>query len=441
MITPSYLLVSLLLLTSVAGSCLCSAQSAFSSASLQTAAAYAAAHGGSSVMVLEGDEIVFEAYQNGATPATAPHIFSGTKAFWAAAAAAARQGGLISSYNELVSETITEWENVQLHPGKRRIRIEHLLTLTSGLSQDTAYLFGSNPRAQDLYRYAVDSLDLRAAPGSAFSYGPSQYYVIGELLRRKLEASGISQTPLQFLDSLVLQPIGLEYDTWLHDDAGNPHIPNGCHLRPREWIKFGKLLRDYGNWNGSQLVDSALIADLLLPGNINPGHGKFLWLNTQDGYGIVPFQSAPAGSSGGAIYHDGYTGLFSALGAGKNRMYILPSLNAVVVRQTTLSSDNFDDHTFLSALLENVSALTHPEAQDGDQIEVHPNPFTSELRIATPSYPATFELLDANSRIVYQQRLMGPTNVLDIPALVPGPYTAVVQGEAGNTYTQQLILE
>jgi len=54
---------------------------------------------------------------------------------------------------------------------------------------------------------------------------------------------------------------------------------------------------------------------------------------------------------GGWIYHGGCTDLFAALGAGKCRLYVIPSLNMVALRQGDSPSDRYLDSTFLSLLL------------------------------------------------------------------------------------------
>jgi hypothetical protein len=71
-----------------------------------------------------------------------------------------------------------------------------------------------------------------------------------------------------------------------------------------------------------------------------------------DGQGASVRHAAPPGSPGGFMYHNGFTEIIGALGAGKNRMYIIPSLNAVILRQTLQERDDYDDHTFLSFLLD-----------------------------------------------------------------------------------------
>ncbi|MBN2355003.1 serine hydrolase [candidate division KSB1 bacterium] len=315
---------------------------------LYRAAEYSRDKGGSAVLVMQHGDIVFEQYHNDADETVATHIHSATKAFWASVAALALQQGLLSSYDEKVSDTITEWQDRNKHPGKRNITIRHLLALSSGLSQDIEQIQGDEPAAENIYQYVVDSLRMVSAPGAVFSYGPSHYYAFGVLLQRKLAARGISSNPLQYLQEKILAKLDLTCQNWLHDPAGNPHIPNGCYITPRQWIKYGLFFLQKGMWNGEQIIDGALMEELFTSDGPNPGHGKFLWLNAHDGYGTSQRMKAPEGSDGGFIYHNGSTNLFGALGAGKNRMYMIPSLDAVILRQTLEEEDAFDDHTFLS---------------------------------------------------------------------------------------------
>jgi CubicO group peptidase (beta-lactamase class C family) len=403
------------------------AQNNFPYQNMVDAAAYAEDMDGAAVMILQNDSIVFENYHNGADTSVVTHIFSATKAYWSLIAAAAKEVGLISSYDESVSQTITEWQDNSLHPGKHLIQIKHLLSLSSGLSQDIFQLQGPNAGADDLYRYTVDSLDLNFTPGTNFQYGPSNYYAFGVLLQRKLNAAGIQQSPLDFLDSLLFQPIGLEYDSWEHDNSGNPHIPNGCYISPRNWMKFGKLLLQKGRWGNTHLVDSTLVEEMLIADGPNPGHGKFLWLNNTEGYGSFQFQTAPAGSSSGFIYHDGYTDIFAGLGAGKNWLYIIPSLNAVVLRQTLQEQDNFDDHTFLSYLFDGLATSTSHIFTEQDNIQIYPNPFSDKVVIDGDFSNYKIKVFDAIGNLVTDYSGVNSPVTIDLSALGNGMYFVSAQ--------------
>lgn len=317
----------------------------------QAAAAYSALHDGACVLVQIDGEIVFEEVQNGAEPDTAFHIHSATKAFWASACAAALDDGLLDDIDQNVSQTIVEWQDFDLHGGKRLITLKDLLELTSGLSQDVDQIQGLDARADDIYQYVIDELRLLWQPGSRFQYGPSHFYAFGVLLQRRLERAGMDPDPLAYLQARILDPIGVTFESWARDPAGNPHIPNGAHLTAREWVRYGQFLLQEGRWEGSSIVSSERMQQMRIPGTVNPGHGKFLWLNTQEGWGNTEQMRAPPGSAGGFIYHHGHPDLFAALGAGKNRMYMIPALHMVVLRQTSNSQDGFVDHEFLQALL------------------------------------------------------------------------------------------
>jgi CubicO group peptidase (beta-lactamase class C family) len=324
----------------------------FSQEQMQSAANYSKQKGGTAVVVMQNGQIIFENYHNGANENTPTHIQSGTKGFFAAVVALAIQEGLITGYDENVSTTITEWQNATQHPGKKQITIRHLVSLTSGLSQDLDYIQGEHPLAPDIYDYVVNNLRLLYSPGTKFQYGPSHYYVFGVFLKRKLQQAGINLDPLQYLETRLLQKIGITYTSWAHDQAGNPHIPNGCYITPRNWTKFGQFLLQKGKWNNEQLTQENFINDVFVPKGDNQGHGAFIWLNKPGGDATsAGMPAVPTGSEGGIIYYKGYTDMVGALGAGKNRLYVIPSLNAVIVRQSTGDNGEFSDNDFLDLIL------------------------------------------------------------------------------------------
>ena len=312
-----------------------------------TAADYSARNGGRAVLVMVDGEIVFERYDNRFGPDTATHLHSATKGFWGPVIAAMIDDGLVESFDELASDTLPEWAR---HPRKSRITLRHLLSLSAGLVQDVQNLQGHErpTLAPDLYRHAIGVPALRE-PGATFQYGPSCYYALGEIMKRKLAER--KQTPLDYLKQRILDPIGVEVADWVRDASGNPHVPNGAYLSARNWIKYGQWLLQGGEWNGKQIVRRDLLAELVKPSDANPGHGLALWLNAPGGHGSQRLQVAPPGSQGGFIYHDGHPDLFAALGAGKCRMYVIPSRNMVALRQGDSQGDRYWDSTFLSLLL------------------------------------------------------------------------------------------
>jgi CubicO group peptidase (beta-lactamase class C family) len=135
--------------------------------------------------------------------------------------------------------------------------------------------------AHDFYQHAV-GLPAETEPGETFRYGPSHFYAFGELVKRKLEPR--EQDPLAYLEARIFAPIGMRYERWERDDAGNPHIPNGAYLTARDWAKLGRLVLRQGKWEGEQLVPAGLLAECFEPAPANPGYGLTWWLNRPGGF-------------------------------------------------------------------------------------------------------------------------------------------------------------
>jgi len=322
----------------------------------EAAADYSEGLGGWSMLVFQDGDVVFERYARGAGPETPIQVASATKSFWGVAAAAMVEDGLLE-FDERAADTLTEWDG---DPMRGRITVRHLLELSSGLAEDVPAIQGVDPKptwVKNKYTHAV-GLPGRIEPGTVFRYGPSHFYAFGELIRRKLLPRG--QSPLDYLQARVLGPIGCRYARWQHDGAGNVHIPNGCHVTAREWLKFGRLVLDKGLWRGTRIVADEPLAECFRPSTPNPGYGLTWWLNAGGGHGVSRRAEAPEGSQGGFIYHDGLTDIVGALGAGRNGLYVVPSLGVVVIRQISnentaaedrrrFASASFD-HEFLARL-------------------------------------------------------------------------------------------
>lgn len=300
------------------------------------AAEYSKEHRSLSVLVMRGDKIIFEEYQNGHSADTPHMLASGTKSFSGVMLAAAIEDGLVKNFDEKVSDTITEWK---ADKQKAAITIRQLLSLTSGID---AGQIGRVPS----YSEAINS-PVSYAAGTHFEYGPVPFQIFGELMTRKLKAK--KEGVLDYLKRRILSPIGLNIAFWRMDD-GQPLLPQGASLTAREWVKFGIFLKDGGKWKGKQIVRKKLLEELTIGSKANSAYGITFWLNHE---GVNP-QGRPLGR--GAVddisqngIAEGAKDLFMAAGAGNQRLYILRSQDMVIVRQGRL--DKWDDREFLMRLL------------------------------------------------------------------------------------------
>jgi CubicO group peptidase (beta-lactamase class C family) len=317
-------------------------------ASFRAAADYSAAHGGWSLLVLRDGATVFEEYHNGATAAARHKIYSGTKAFWVLATLAAVDDRLLA-LDERAADTLTEWRN---DPRKSRITIRQLINCTSGLDPQ----FRLHGKLPDRNAVALAAPAV-AQPGSAFTYGPSHYQALCEILRRKLAAHGA--TPTAFLERRILGPLGISSVEYLRDARGNPLLATGFRLTAREWARLGQLVLQRGKWNGRQLVRADLPGECLAGSRANAAFGPGFWLNAAarkfaasdaDIEDTLDLPWQRQGWSRRCVCRAAPADLVACVGSGYQRLFIIPSQRLVIVRQG--AGGRFSDAGFLRLLPE-----------------------------------------------------------------------------------------
>jgi CubicO group peptidase (beta-lactamase class C family) len=365
-------LVLLLLGVQLACACRSTGDDAAFLARCQAAAAYSREHGGEVMLVLCEGTPVFRDAIDGFSTGT-PHLLaSGTKSFSGIAAALAVDEGLLR-FDELVSDTITEWKS---DPRKSRVTVRQLLSLASGLESLGAKIDNPrNARAAGITDRAEASIDARmlADPGERFIYGPSSYYVFGELMKRKLAAAKTGDADVvAYLTRKVFVPLGIS-PRFLRDEAGNANLPGGCRVSAEEWATFGEMVRNRGVHGGTRIVGEATLAELMKPHGPNPAYGLTWWI-LRDG-GADPedaLESEIAAErlelKGGAVRErmakrirergmasapepGAIVGTMAA-GKGKQRLYVLPAQGLTVVRFGPLEGPRgYEDREFLRRLL------------------------------------------------------------------------------------------
>ncbi|MFY7874256.1 MAG: hypothetical protein ACOVQM_02340, partial [Pirellula sp.] len=208
------------------------------------------------------------------------------------------------------------------------------------------------------YKRAVTTANATAEPGKKFSYGPIPFQCFGELMRRKLEPK--HESVEAYLHRRVLDPIGMKVGFWRKDADGNINLPAGAFLTPREWVKFGELVRLGGKWNESEIVPAAVLAECFKPSTAQPSYGMTWWLlgggdedstEAANGRNIAPKARRLIQERRKQSYQPP-ADTVAAMGKGKNRCYVIPSLEMVIIRMGDSQGREFSDNEFLAKLLE-----------------------------------------------------------------------------------------
>jgi CubicO group peptidase (beta-lactamase class C family) len=191
-----------------------------------------------------------------------------------------------------------------------------------------------------------------AEPGSAFIYGPSHLQIFSELLRRKLKGRGV----ISYFEGRVSNRLGLGRLNYKKDGRGNSLPATGFEMTAREWARLGELVLGQGSYHGRQIIPAATLRDAFAGSEANPSYGLTFWLNQQAPSGretdmerMLDLRWQDAQWTNVCICKDAPADMVVALGSGYQRLFIIPSLEAIIVRQG--SSAKFSDGHFLRLVL------------------------------------------------------------------------------------------
>jgi CubicO group peptidase (beta-lactamase class C family) len=302
-----------------------------SPAGLRAAADYSKAKRGARLLVIQRGRTLLD--EGGG----AYKIYSGTKGFWGLAVLAAQEDGVLD-LDERVSAILPEWA-----AGKKAgVTLRQLLNFTAGLPETYAL---HNDGWADRDAHALRQA-LVGPPGRAFIYGPAALQIMHAVLKRRLAPRG--ETPTQYLERRVLRPLGLGPQRYLADQAGNPLLATGFVLSAAQWSKMGRAVLADG---APVLRDS--LGEARRGSNVNPMFALGFWSNRlaassareidpeeelekkwhrQDWRGTCLSRAAPSD-------------LLACIGSGGQRLYVVPSLSLIIVRQGQLAK--FSDREFL----------------------------------------------------------------------------------------------
>jgi len=280
---------------------------------IEAASKYLESRNGHALLVYHEGVLIFEEYYNGHTARRGHRLASGTKSFSGVLAVIAAEEGIID-LDEKVSDTITEWQD-----DKRlsQITIRQLISLSSGIDGGDN---GSVPSGKE----AVAMARAKGKPGSSFSYGPIPFQVWGELMKRKLSPQ--DESVEAYLKRKLLDPIGLKTAFWRKDDNGAIQFPSGAFITAREWAKFGLLVLEEGKWNGEQIVSNKALQQCFVSTKANPNYGLTFWLNSS-GRHVAPED------------------MVMAAGKGKQKLYIIPSKELLIVQLA--EAQGYNEQAFL----------------------------------------------------------------------------------------------
>lgn len=281
-----------------------------------------------SVLVIYKDKIIAEKYAPGIDKNSKIMGWSMTKSITATYFGILQKLGKMDIYKPA---PIAEWSNDE----RAKITINDLLHMNSGLEWKEDYTKRSDAvemlyLSEDMTKAQIDK-PLVGKPNATYYYSSGTSNLLSGILRKQFKTH---QEYLDFWYSALIDKIGMHSMLVETDMAGNYVGSSYSWATTRDWAKFGLLYLHKGNWNGEQLFDENWAKYVSTPANGSKGeYGGHFWLNA------------------GGVYPDAPRDLYSVNGFQKQRIFILPSQDLVIVRMGFNKDETFDFNSFLSEIV------------------------------------------------------------------------------------------
>ncbi|AWI25194.1 serine hydrolase domain-containing protein [Flavobacterium pallidum] len=285
-----------------------------------------------SVLVIYKDHIIAEKYGKGFTKSSKILGWSMTKSITATMFGVLQKMGKIDINKPA---PVAEWQN----DNRAKITLNDLLHMNSGLEWEENYeticdattmLF----EAEDMGKVQLQK-PAAFAPDTHWNYSSGTTNLLSRILRNRFKTH---QEYLDFWYAAFIDKIGMHSMVVESDMAGNFVGSSYGWATTRDWAKFGLLYLHKGNWNGEEIFDVSWAKYVSTPTNGSNGrYGAHFWLNA------------------GGKYPDAPKDLYSCNGFQGQMIFIIPSMDLVIVRMGLTDDNQFDFNGFLKGILTSIT--------------------------------------------------------------------------------------
>lgn len=259
-------------------------------------------------IVLVNGKIVIEEYFNGATDATIIPWFSASKTLTAFTTGLAQQDGILTIQDRSSDYLGVGWTSMPSDK-EQLITLKHQLTMSSGGDYTLGDTHCTDPQC----------LNYKSDAGTEWYYYNAFYTMLQPALDSAIPGGFSSYFNTRLKN--VIGMTGLWYQT---PNYNKYYVGNA-----RSMARFGLLNLNKGNWNGNQLLNETFFNEMINTSqDLNKSYGYLYWLNGKESHRLPgsPDQFT------GKLIPNAPDDLFAGLGANDKKMYIIPSLDMVVIR-------------------------------------------------------------------------------------------------------------
>ncbi|MEZ0447044.1 serine hydrolase domain-containing protein [Cellulomonas sp. ICMP 17802] len=225
-----------------------------------------------SVMVVRHGSVVAEGWAAPFAADRLHELFSLSKSFTSTAVGFAVAEGLLT-VDDLVLDHFPEQALAAPDENLRRMRVRHLLTMTTGHAEDPT------PRVQGTDDWVTAFLEepVEHEPGTFFVYNTAGTHLLSALVQKLT-----GQRVLDYLGPRLLEPLGIEGAAWQRSPSGVDVGGSGMSGTTEDIAALGQLYLQDGVWDGRRVLPEGWAAEATRAQVSNAGNPDVDWAQ---GYG------------------------------------------------------------------------------------------------------------------------------------------------------------
>lgn len=228
-------------------------------------------------LIIKNDSLWHESYYDGYGKDSKSNSFSMAKSIVSAAMFKAIMEGKIKSLDQKVSDYFPEFGKGMA----AKLTVGDLSSMSTGMDWDEKYssAFSITTRAYfgNHLEETMLNVGVTKEPGKEFEYVSGATQLLAMVI---VKATG--EHLADYVSKSFWQPMGMENNAlWQLDHEGGIEKAYCCVAsNARDFARFGKLFKHKGNWNGTQIIDSAYVEKMVTPRfPASPQYGYGWWLN------------------------------------------------------------------------------------------------------------------------------------------------------------------
>ena len=160
-----------------------------------------------------------------------------------------------------------EYADLGHQPGRDRITVAHVLSMTLGTEWDELTIPYSDPRnseiamerSPDRYRFVLDRL-IVGEPGVKWTYNGGATTLLGRLITK-----GTGEKLPDYARHALFDPLGLGPTEWSSGLQGDAAAASGLRMRAPDLLRVGQMVLAGGAWQGRQVVPQAWLRQSTTP--------------------------------------------------------------------------------------------------------------------------------------------------------------------------------